>query len=173
MNIIINKNTYNKEYLVDRYSKYCIDNEKIEGIPYINFPFEINDIHEEFKYLSWILLDHDSNPVVQFSWIHWLVSNYPIEEKSVSIPENLKNTLVEYTKGVNSFAGPVTNIKNEDIILNYGGPTPPDKDHLYTLAVYSHDKKLNLEDGFYYNNLLMELEKVNYEKDSIKILSRS
>ncbi len=148
-------------YLKDRYSNGAIESQRIEGIPFISFPFEVKDLKK--KYLSWVLIDYDSNPIVGFSWIHWLVSNYAATEE---IEENLLNQ-ENYLRGVNSFSSPVAGIKNEDIIHNYGGPTPPDKDHKYTFIVYAHDEKLNLEKCFYLNQLYDELNKIDYDRCEI------
>lgn len=173
MKLVINKETYNNKYLADKYSKYANDELKKEGIPYINFPFEIHELRAEQKFVSWVLIDYDSNPVVQFSWIHWMVGNYNISHTNEHIPEGIINSSKKYTKGINSFAGPLTNIKSEELIYNYGGPTPPDCDHIYTLEVYAHNSELNLKDGYFYNDLLNELDKVNYEKKIMKILART
>lgn len=172
MKININKNVYNNGYLANKYSKYAEDKFRIDDIPYVNFPFEVQNIKDDYKFISWVLLDHDSNPLVQFSWIHWLVSNYKVEKENTKIPELLLKSGKVYAKGINSFAGPLTNVNNKDIVYNYGGPTPPDKDHVYTLEVYAHDNELNLKDGYYYNEFVEQLEKVDYEKGIIKILAK-
>lgn len=169
MKIKLDNDVFEGNYLLDKYSKYASEEYKIEGVPYINFPFEIENIEEDNKYLSWILIDHDSNPVVNFSWIHWLVANYKIESNLASIPEHLCNTNKPYIKGNNSFSCPLANIKDEKVYLNYGGPTPPDKDHNYTLVVYAHNAKLDVNDGFFYNDLLDCLEQTTYKVASIKI----
>ncbi len=144
-------------YLKDKYSKYAQDEELIEGVPYINFEFEVTGISDEYKYLSWALIDHDSNPVCSFSWIHWLVANYSSENKT--IVENLCESNLDYVGGQNSFASPIANNQDERVIFNYGGPMPPNVDHNYSLVVFAHAKELNLEKGFFYNELLNELKK--------------
>lgn len=172
MKIELNNAILEGNYLLDKYSKYAKEEDKIEGIPYINFPFSVEDINEDNKYLSWILIDHDSNPVVNFSWIHWLVGNYEIENDFALVPEHLCNTSKSYIKGNNSFSCQLANVKDEKIFLNYGGPTPPDKDHNYTLVVYAHNTKLDINDGFFYNNLLDCLKHSKYQESSIKIIAR-
>lgn len=167
MNIKFSNEIYNGTYLADKYSKYANKENLIEGVPYINFPFSIENAND-YKYLSWILIDHDANPVVNFSWIHWLVGNYEITNSYEHIPELLVNSNKQFNKGHNSFSCPLTNIKDENVYLNYGGPTPPDCDHTYTLEVWGHNKKLNISDGFYYNQLITELEKI----DSVHITSK-
>lgn len=173
MNIIFNQEVFVDGYLADKYSKYAADNEKLEGIPYINFPFTITELEEDFNHLSWTLIDHDSNPVVQFSWIHWLVANYSTQGNQVEIAENLKMSNAIYNHGVNSFACPLAKISNPQITINYGGPTPPDKEHIYTLTVYAHNQPLNLTDGFFYNQLLEQLDKVKAVSCKVTILARN
>lgn len=172
MNIKFDKEIYSNEHLADKYSKYSEENEKIDGVPFVNFPFNVEEILDEYKYLSWVLIDHDSNPVVNFSWIHWLVGNYEVNGTQINVPERLYETKVNLVKGNNTFSCPLSNVQNEKIFLGYGGPTPPDKDHIYTLVVYAHDEKLELSNGFYYNDLLKSIEKVNFVSTDAKLLAR-
>lgn len=172
MKIKFDKAIYEEEYLVNKYSKYADEEYKSEGIPFVNFPFNVEEVGTKNKYLSWILIDHDSNPVVNFSWIHWLVANYELDSSFVSIPELLYKAEKQYTRGNNSFSCPLANVSDKKVYLNYGGPTPPDKDHVYTLKVYAHPQKLDVSDGFFYNELITELEKSSFEVASAKILAR-
>ncbi len=144
-------------YLKDKYSKYANEELLIEGVPYVNFEFEVQGIASNHKYLSWALIDHDANPVCSFSWIHWLVANYSSENEKVV--ENLAESNLKYVGGQNSFASPLANNKDEKVIFNYGGPMPPDEDHNYSLVVFAHETELDLEQGFFYNELLNELKK--------------
>ncbi len=173
MNIKFDKEIYNDGYLADKYSKYCEGIDKIDGIPYVNFPFHVEEIPDEHKYLSWTLIDHDSNPVVNFSWIHWLVANYEIDDTKTVIPERVYENKTNLVRGNNTFSCPLTNIQNEKIYLCYGGPTPPDKDHEYTLVVYAHDEKLDVSNGFFYNDLLKSIKKVNAVAAVAKLLART
>lgn len=172
MNIKFNKEIYNNEYLADKYSKYSKEVDKIEGVPFVNFPFHVDGISAQYKYLSWTLIDHDSNPVVNFSWIHWLVANYEIDGTKTSIPERLYEKKANLVRGNNTFSCPLSNVQNEKLYLGYGGPTPPDKDHVYTLVVYAHDEKLDLSNGFFYNDFLKSIEKVNAVCAVAKLLAR-
>ncbi len=144
-------------YLKDKYSKDASEEYLIEGVPYVNFEFEVTNVDPTHKYLSWALIDHDSNPVCSFSWIHWLVANYSTENSTVV--ENLSESGLEYVGGQNSFASPLAKIQDEKVIFNYGGPMPPNEDHNYSLVVFAHATELNLEKGFFYNELLNELKK--------------
>lgn len=172
MKIKFKREIYTNGYLADRYSKYSEEVNMIEGVPFINFPFQVEAINSKYKYLSWVLIDHDANQVVNFSWIHWLVANYRITSTTTSIPELIYNSNEEFVRGNNTFSCPLTNITNPLIYLGYGGPTPPDKDHVYTLEVYAHTEKLELSDGFFYNQLLAGLEEAVTETASAKLIAR-
>lgn len=173
MNIKFDKEIYSNQYLADKYSKYSCESNLVQGVPFINFPFKVEEIKPEYKYLSWVLIDHDANPVVNFSWIHWLVANYQVESAVTVIPEMVYDTEKKLTRGNNSFSSPLANIQDQKIYLGYGGPTPPDKDHVYTLELYAHEEELDLTDGFFYNQLLTQLDKTDFEYASAKLLARN
>lgn len=161
------ENILKEGILLDKYSDGASAEERIEGVPYINFPFEV-ETKENYKYLSWVLVDHDSNPVVNFSWLHWVIANYELDT-TTKVEENLVNSTKKYVGGTNTFASPLAKIKDKKVIYNYGGPTPPDKTHIYTLQVYAHNEKLNLTEGFYLNDLYQELTGKILEQDEIQI----
>ena len=49
------------------------------GVPVVSFPFYIDDVDPEARYLHWEFVDPDSIPVCGFEWIHWSVANLPID----------------------------------------------------------------------------------------------
>ncbi len=173
MKIELDKSIYEGSYLADKYSKYAKPNYCLDGVPNVNFPFVVSNLCDSHKYVSWIFIDHDSNPVVQFSWIHWLVANFEVKNNEAKVPEGLSGLEVNYVGGTNSYACPLAKITDPRIIYNYGGPTPPDCDHTYTLVVFSHSHKLNLTQGFYYNQLLTALEATDFKVKQAKIRARS
>ena len=63
----------------------------------------------------------------------------------------------DYVQGVNSFASA---LQGYDPQRNscYGGMTPPDCPHTYELHVYALDTKLELEAGFYMNELYWKMQ---------------
>lgn len=75
-------------------------------------------------------------------------------------------------QGQNSFASPLAGSCNPKVIHQYCGPTPPDKDHAYTLTVYALDTELNLQQGFYMNQLYQEMKGHILAETSIEILAR-
>ncbi len=172
MKIKLSSESFTDGYINAIHSKQADTNQCVEGVPYINFSFTVDDIDPDHNYLSWVLIDYDSNPVVQFSWLHWVIGNFKIENKSnINIPINLQSTKLKYTSGINSFASPLTNISDPRVCLNYGGPTPPDCTHNYTLHVFSHEHKLDLQTGFYYNQLRNELSKQHISSSKAQFLA--
>ena len=87
----------------------------------------------------------DSVPVCGFTWIHWIAANIT---KTV-FPEG-DSTGADYVQGINSWLGTY----GKEGAFGYGGMTPPDAVHTYTLRVYALDTKLDLENGFFYNALM-------------------
>ncbi|MBD5075012.1 YbhB/YbcL family Raf kinase inhibitor-like protein, partial [Xanthomonas citri pv. citri] len=74
-------------------------------------------------------------------------------------------------QGQNSFASPLAGSNDPKVIHQYCGPTPPDKDHAYTLTVYALDAELNLQPGFYLNELYQEMKEHILAETSIELLA--
>ena len=55
------------------------------GVPVVSFPFYIDDVDPEARYLHWEFVDPDSIPVCGFEWIHWSVANLPIDALMTSM----------------------------------------------------------------------------------------
>lgn len=175
MKITMSAKAFENGYLADKYSKYACEEFTINSNPVVSFPFKVENISKEYGYLSWILIDHDSNPVVGFSWIHWLVANAKIETKNqdtVLVKEGFAQEDNKYLRGYNSFISPLASCDDECITLAYAGPTPPDKEHDYTLKVFATEKPLNLNDRFYFNDFYKELSKINYQMAEYTIKAR-
>lgn len=125
-----------------------------EKKPNRSFPITWEDLPEQTKSLSIVFLDHDAIPVCGFSWIHWVVAN--IDPNLNGLPENasIEMPLLE---GVTSWNSPIIpedwRLSEEDA-TGFGGCTPPDKAHRYSIEVYSLDTILHLARGFYLNELL-------------------
>lgn len=138
-------------FLPDKYAKRATVKEA--GSPVISFPFELTDLPAEAKYLAWSLVDYDSIPVCGFAWIHWVVSDVPV---TTAIPEDFSR---QYA-GPQGYNSTVSKLLNEpaEVHAGYIGPTPPDKDHDYTLRVYALSDKLNLPAPYYYNEFLRALK---------------
>ncbi|MCL2681317.1 MAG: YbhB/YbcL family Raf kinase inhibitor-like protein [Streptococcaceae bacterium] len=140
--------------------------------PVNSFPFSIEELPKNTKYLAFTLIDHDAIPVCGFSWIHWLVANVPSKANILSIPENFSKNSSEKIQGTNSFASIFVGQDDTQITQAYVGPTPPDKDHEYTLTAYALSESLNLEQGFYMNQLYKALDHKLIEKTSIQLIGK-
>ena len=73
------------------------------------------------------------------------------------IPEDLKKASSTVIFGQNSFASPITNMSDKAIVQNYAGPMPPDSDHNYTLTIYALSDKVDLQEGFFYNEFIRKV----------------
>lgn len=135
----------------DKYAKHAPVAYRTHDTPTVNFPVIITDIPAGTQSLSVSLIDYDAVPVTGFPWIHWLATNLPVGD----IPENLRATQ-QGVSGTNS-TWHLVKTANEpaDPSLNqaYIGPMPPDKTHNYTLSVFALDTTLDIEDGFFLNEL--------------------
>jgi len=140
-----------KGYLPDKYGKFATDADQYKGQPIVSFPIEISEVPAGAKFLSLSLVDYDAIPVCGFPWIHWTAANIPV---TGLIPENFSQTApAGVVQGKNSQASPFVGQTDPKIAKRYTGPTPPDRDHSYTLIVTASVKKLELADGFWWNEL--------------------
>ena len=92
---------------------------------------EINDIPLGTKTLAIIMDDPDAVAVCGKKWVHWTVWN--IEPGITEIGTTLSSSMVE---GVTDFDN-----------VGYGGPAPPDGEHVYIFTLYALDSSLELVDG--------------------------
>lgn len=115
------------------------------GVPSVSIPFRIEDAPEGTKSFALVLDDVDAVPVCGFTWIHWIAANI----KKADMPEN-DSIHADYVQGINSWLATY----GKDGSTGYGGMTPPDAPHIYTLRVYALDTELDLAEGFYLNELI-------------------
>ena len=116
------------------------------GVPVVSFPFYIDDVDPEARYLHWEFVDPDSIPVCGFEWIHWSVANLPIDALMYDFNDS------------HALAIPPDFSRQLPVIMRYNGPQPPDKDHEYYLQVWATKKPLpGLNQGFWLNELLHAL----------------
>lgn len=145
-------------YLPDRYSKHAASTELYQGYPLVSPPLTITDIPAGTVSLALTFLDFDAVPVGGFVWIHWLAANIAPQEV-VQIPENASQlTSTDFVQGRNSNAGKLVNITDAKISQHYVGPQPPDQDHDYQLCVYALNRRLDLNNGYWYNDFHRQLE---------------
>ncbi|MGX7052335.1 YbhB/YbcL family Raf kinase inhibitor-like protein [Leuconostoc palmae] len=138
-------------FIPDKYAKYASQEYRTSNMPTVNFPITISEIPTGTKSLTVSLIDYDAVPVTGFPWIHWLAANLPVD----SIPENLSETGLGVS-GMNSTWHNVQKggeLPNPKINQAYIGPMPPDKTHDYTLTIFALDTVLDLQNGFFLNEL--------------------
>jgi len=104
------------------------------GYKYENFsmPLKISEIPDETKSLALIMDDPDAMGAVGKVWVHWVLWNIPPNTKEIienSIPTNSVEGKTDFGK------------------IGYGGPAPPDKEHIYIFKLYALDISLDLKQG--------------------------
>lgn len=142
--------------LADKYGKYASGDQIKNGKPIISFPIEFADIPSDAKYLAFTFTDPDSIPVCGFEWIHWTVANIPVSMPSLL--ENFSQSAPdEIIQGKNSSASPLLSGNLPELMNGYNGPYPPDQTHDYILKAYALDEKLDIQSGFWMNELLHQM----------------
>lgn len=133
--------------IADRFGKHG-DHFDDSGMPTWSLPFEIHDAPGETVSFALLLEDKDAIPVCGFSWIHWVAANITRS----FLEENESQTASDFVQGTNSRSGELR--KQDRLAVScYGGMAPPDQDHLYELHVFALDTMLDLEKGFYMNEM--------------------
>ena len=159
-------------YLPKKYSKYADERYKFKDNPIVSFPITLEEVTNGTKSFALTVIDFDAIPVCGFPWIHWLVCDIP--GTTTDIPENVSaNNTLNIVQGKNSFSSNFVGGNDPQIICRYVGPTPPDKDHKYTVDVYALDcDTLYLSDGFYLNELYDRMENHILAKASKAIIAK-
>lgn len=119
------------------------------GNPCLSVPFKIENAPASTVSYALVLDDIDSVPVCGFVWIHWIAANI----KATDIPEGASAN-ADFVQGVNSCFG--SNGRKNSV--GYIGMAPPNVPHVYTLKVYALDCELDLEEGFFYNELMHAMD---------------
>lgn len=100
-------------------------------VPKVSIPIIVKKSPKATKYYAVYMYDND------VPWVHWLAANY--KSKNFKEDANIKN------------AKSMVQCKNRFVTWGYGGPTPPDKTHTYSIKVYDFKNKVNLKNGFTYS----------------------
>lgn len=142
--------------LPDKYGKHASSQNIKNGKPIISFPIKLSNIPASAKTIALTFTDPDSIPVCGFEWIHWVAANIPSSQLEIS--ENFSQTAtLPIVQGKNSSASPLLD-GPKDVAIGYNGPNPPDQTHDYVLKVFALDDNLDLEDGFWMNELLHKMD---------------
>ena len=95
-----------------------------------SIPLKISQVPDGTKSLVLIMDDPDAMGAVGKVWVHWILWNIPPNIKEIeenSIPQGSIEGKTDFDE------------------IGYGGPAPPDKEHLYIFKLYALDVELNLE----------------------------
>lgn len=138
----------------EKYGKYgTAINEN--GMPTYSLPFKVEDAPMSTVSYAIMLEDKDAYPVSGgFAWIHWTAANITRTE----IMENESQTATDFVQGVNSSTSMQGGQQSKELSSFYGGMAPPDAPHLYELHVFALDTMLDLEPGFYMNELHKKMD---------------
>ncbi len=128
----------------------------INGINVHSFHLAWEDLPPNTKSLALIFDDPDAIPVCGFSWIHWTVCN--IDPATKELKENESITNNSLIQGRTSWSSKLLGHECEKDFMSYGGCAPPDKTHTYRVTVYALDTILDLNKGFYCNELIHAME---------------
>lgn len=138
----------------DKYGKRGVEC-NANGIPTYSIPLKIEKAPIATVSFALVLEDKDAYPVTEgFSWIHWLAANITRNE----LFENESQNANDFLQGVNSWTSIQGGQQSKVLSSFYGGMTPPDSSHLYELHVYALDTILDLENGFYLNELYKKMD---------------
>lgn len=125
------------------------------GMPTYSLPLKIENAPEGTVCFCLMLEDKDAYPVSGgFSWIHWTAANITKTE----IQENESQTTKDFLQGVNSWTSMQGGQQSKELSSFYGGMAPPDAPHIYELHVYALDTKLDLENGFFMNDMYKKMD---------------
>lgn len=127
----------------------------INGVGSKSIPLEWENPPEGTKSFAVVMVDHDAIPVVGVTWIHWSVANIPVYRKKLEADESRNNKKI--IQGANSWISPIGGFSREEASF-YGGPMPPDKDHVYEITIYALDKELDIKNGYYLNELYEKMK---------------
>lgn len=126
-----------------------------QNMPTYSLPVSIKEAPPSTVSYAIVLEDKDAYPVSGgFVWIHWMVANLTRTE----LQENESITASDFVQGANSWMSALGGQQSRKASSYYGGMCPPDAPHLYELHVFALDTTLQLENGFYLNDLYKQMD---------------
>lgn len=127
------------------------------GIPQTSFPLTWKGAPEGTVSYAIVFIDYDDVPDEGVPFIHWLACNIPGNQNS--LPENSSRLTPDYLQGYNSWCMPFPGYKEipKDYCRHFGGPAPGYQ-HEYEVWIYALDTVLDLEEGFWYNQLRRKMK---------------
>lgn len=135
--------------ILDKYGKRGTQMNE-HGVPTYSLPFKIEDAPSNTKSFALVLEDKDAIPVSGgFAWIHWSAANITRTE----VNENESQNALDFIQGVNSWTSMQGGEQSKELSTFYGGMCPPNAPHEYELHVFALDCMMDLENGYYVNEL--------------------
>ena len=150
------KTTFNN-ILPKEFGKEAKKEDIMQGNPVRSFAFEVDNLPKGTEYIAFTLIDYDAIPVCSFPQIHWSVADLKVNGDSIQIEENMSR-IGQLIQGKNSFSSQFLDGDFSEIDTMFVGPTPPDRDHNYTLKVFALSEKTGLKNGFWVNELLNKVK---------------
>lgn len=140
--------------IADKYGKHGTQF-NAHGMPTYSLPFAIENAPAGTVSFAIVLEDKDAYPVSGgFSWIHWTAANIT----RLEVKENESQTAKDFVQGSNSWTSMQGGGQSRELSSYYGGMAPPDAPHLYELHVYALDTLLDLQNGFFMNDLYKKMD---------------
>lgn len=156
-------------YFDPKYGKYGTEF-NVNGVPTLSFPFQIQGAPENTVSYALVFENKDAYPVSGgFSWIHWTAANIT----RTDIEENASQSATDFIQGVNSWTSIQGGQQDKKLSSFFGGMAPPDAPHLYELHVFALDTMLDLEDGFFMNDLYKKMDGHILDQYTLKALYKN
>lgn len=150
--------------ILDQYGKRGTQ-KNAYGVPTYSLPFTILDAPQGTKSFAIVLEDKDAIPVTGgFAWIHWTACNITRSE----IRENESQTSDDFVQGLNSWPSIQGGSLPQEDCCCYGGMGAPDRPHIYELHVFALECILDLEKGFWANELYRAMDGHILESSTLK-----
>jgi len=125
---------------------------KYNGGDNISIPLKFSNIPNEAKSLALIIDDPDAKSVAGKIWVHWIITDIPVDTKEIAEVKDGKINLGKTGKNSNGDK-------------NYGGPCPPNGFHLYNIKAYALNSKIKKN--------LNEMTQIKFEKKYKNIIISS
>ena len=149
---ILKSDSIKDGYIKDEFGKH--GNLWIDNMPSKSLSLKWENAPEETESFLVVMQDYDAIPVAGFSWIHWIAL---VPKNYTELKEDASRMDKNIIQGINSWASKLVELP-KDRATFYGGPTPPDKDHIYEVKIYALDNIPNLKTGFYLNEAYKEIK---------------
>lgn len=151
-NFILKSDSIKDGYIKDEFGKH--GDLWIDNMPSKSLSLKWENAPGETESFLIVMQDYDAIPVAGFSWIHWITL---VPKNYTELKENASRMDKNIIQGINSWASKLVGLPKERATF-YGGPTPPDKDHIYEVKIYALDNIPNLKTGFYLNEAYKEIK---------------